>query len=338
MERGQPRAAEVVAARKLAFLGLTHQIHDAGGDQLHGAGDQTRMRGRDGFPLVGVHADAEETRLGGDFLQRAVAGHAARAEDHVRTLVDRLLGRRRAPLGIDERLRNLARMVGRDDLDVRLDRLGARDVALVEGHHRRHQVRAQHRGDRAALGQARRQRTRQIARLILVEDQAGQVRQRLTLELVDTDEVDVGVRLGRRDRRIGHRKAHRHDHRVAGVDELLHVVGVVLGVLRLDVLDVAFRDAQRLRRLLHAFPGRLVEAAVVHPAHIRHHADLERCFGRLGFRGFGRFGRLGRFRRLGGFRRFGRLGRSRRYGSGLRRGCGLGATGGQDHAQYDEDA
>ena len=50
------------------------------------------------------------------------------------------------------------------------------------------------------------------------------------------------------------------------------VLGVVLGVGRLDVLD--FR-AQILSRLLHAFPGRLVERLVVDLADVRHQTDLQ---------------------------------------------------------------
>ena len=155
------------------------------------------MGRRQCLPLVGVHADTEDSLAGlgrgGDLLQRAVAGHAAGAEDDVSALVHCLASRGSAPFGIGEGHIHAAGMVGGDDVDVRVDGLGAGFVAFLEGHNRRHQVGAQHGGDGAGLRQLGGQRAGQIAGLIFVEDQAGQVGNLFALELVDADEVDVRV-------------------------------------------------------------------------------------------------------------------------------------------------
>ncbi len=104
MERSQAGAAEEVAAGELVLVGHRNQFHDTWGDQFHGAGDQAWMSSRQGFPLIGIDADAIETFMGGDFLQSAIAGQTTSAEDNIGTLVDSLLGGCRTPFRIDERL------------------------------------------------------------------------------------------------------------------------------------------------------------------------------------------------------------------------------------------
>ncbi len=104
------------------------------------------------------------------------------------------------------------------------------------------------------------------------------------LELVDADEVDVWVVLGRFAGRLAQGKADGDDDVVAGVDELLDVVGIVLGVLGLDVLDRLRPsiEAKLLAGALNAFPGRLVETAVVDATHVGDQTDLQidrRCGG-----------------------------------------------------------
>ncbi len=134
-------------------------------------------------------------------------------------------------------------MVGRNDVDVRLGRLSASDVAFVESHHGRDQVGAQHSGNGARLAQMGGQSASQVAGLILVEDKAGQVGDVVgsvivkgpTLELVNTNELDVGIGFCRFDSGIAQSETHGDDHIVTGLDELRHVIGIVLGVGGFDV-------------------------------------------------------------------------------------------------------
>ena len=104
MEGSQTGAAEEVAARERTLVGEGDQLNDASGDQLHGAGDEAGVSRRQGFPLVGVHADAEECCASAfrrsDFLQSAIARVAAGAKDYIRALIQRLAGRAGAPFGI----------------------------------------------------------------------------------------------------------------------------------------------------------------------------------------------------------------------------------------------
>lgn len=124
------------------------------------------------------------------------------------------------------------------------------------------------------LGHETRHVARGVAGVGLGEDQAGDVGRGglLVLELVDTDELDVGVRLGGGHRGLGHEEADSDDRVVLLVGELLEVVRVVLRVLGLDVLRL---DAVALEGL-DAFPGGLVEVLVVDRAGVGDESDAER--------------------------------------------------------------
>ncbi len=303
VEGGQTHIAHVVAAGEVAVVGLLDQFGHARGDELHGGGNQAGMRSGQGLPLVGVHADAVDffasLGRGRDFLQRAVAGHAAGAEDDVSALIHGLLGRGSAPFGVHKGLGKLARMIGGDQFDVGLGGLGARFVALFEGDDGGNQVGAQHSSDGAGLVQRGSQHARQVTSLVFGEDQTGVIGQGIGLELIDADEHDVGI-LGRGLMGgVAQGEAHADNHIVAVLDELVDVIGVVLGVLGLDVLDVVFGQTQLVSSHFYAFPGRLVEAAVIDATHIGDETDLEflllHCwsFGRLDCRGLSRL--CGRF-------------------------------------------
>ena len=108
----------------------------------------------------------------GDLDEGAVAGLAAGAEDDVGAVVERLAGRRGAPLGVGEGHVEAARVVGRDDLDVRVGVLGAVLVALLVGDDRRHLVGAEHGGDGVRLGEQAGEGAGEEAGLVLVEDEA----------------------------------------------------------------------------------------------------------------------------------------------------------------------
>ncbi len=108
-----------------------------------------------------------------------------------------------------------------------------------------------------------------------MEDQTRHVGQLLNLELVHADEHNVGVLLGHLGRRIAQGETDRDDRIETLIDELLHVVFIIFGVFGLNVLDLG---ARIIREPLHAFPRRLVEAAIVDAAHVRHEADLKALF------------------------------------------------------------
>jgi len=230
------------------------------------------MRPGEGLPLVGIHADAVEALVRGRLFECAVAGLAAGGKDHVRPTVNGLRGRRGAPFGVGEGLRYLTGMIGGDDVDVRLDGLGARLVALAERHHRWDQVRTEHATDGARLGEVGGQHPRQIAGVILMEDKAGHIGDYLGLELVHADELDVGVLRGHLQGRLTQGKADRDDGVIPRLGELTDVVLIVGGSASLDVVGLR---TERRGSLLDALPGRLVEGTVVHAADIRNEPDLQ---------------------------------------------------------------
>ena len=197
MVGSQANGSDEVAAGELTILSELDQVEDARGDELHGAGDQAGVRFGDGVPLVIVDADAVQASIASDFDQSAVAGLAASAEDHVRTVVNGLLGSCGAPFGVGEGHIQTTGVVGGDDVDVGIDVLGAGFITFLEGHDRGNQVGAKDGGDGAGLGHLGSQSTRQEAGLVFGEDQAGQVGDSaFPLALVNTDEVDVRVFIG----------------------------------------------------------------------------------------------------------------------------------------------
>jgi len=96
------------------------------------------MRLRHRVPLIGVHPDAQGTRLTGHLDQSTVTGLASSTKDHISTLIQGLTGRSSTPLRVGKRHIQTTRVIRLDHLDVRVDVLGAVDVPLTEGHHRRH--------------------------------------------------------------------------------------------------------------------------------------------------------------------------------------------------------
>ena len=94
--------------------------------------------------------------------------------------------------GIVERL-----VVGRQHADVGVHRLGTGLVRVHEPHHRRDVLAPADDTDHVALAQRRRQRAGEVAALVLAEQRADVVVGILGLELVDADELDLGVGLRR---------------------------------------------------------------------------------------------------------------------------------------------
>ncbi len=166
-------------------------------------------------------------------------------------------------------------MVGGDDVDVGIYRLGTGDVAFVEGDNGRNEIGPEDGGDGTGLRQAAGEDTGQVTGVVLVEDQASQIGHDLTLELVNPDEEHIGIFLGCGGRGVAKRKPDADDNIVVGVDKLLHIVGVVFCVLRFDVLDVIFGQAEGFGGCDYAFPSGLVEAAVVDAADVGDETDFE---------------------------------------------------------------
>ena len=157
-------------------------------------------------------------------------------------------------------------------VDVGVDGLGAGLVAVHQLDDRRDVLAATDHADDAALAERGGHDAGHVAALVLVEEHADVVVRELGLELVDADEVRLGVRLGGRQRVGGEQEA-RGDHHVGVVLEgrvdVLGVVGLGRG------LDVVGLEAEAVGRGLHALVGVLVERAVVDLADVGDQADGE---------------------------------------------------------------
>ena len=173
-----------------------HRVGDeAEGDQVDAldgrAGEVLRARGgaagERGVVLVLVDADGPHAvrRRRGD---AAGAGRSAGAEDHVGALADELGGVGRALGRVEE-----AVVVDRQHPDVGVHGLRPDRVAVDELDHRGHALEAGDDADHAGLAERCGEDAGDVAALVLVELHAGHVRWVLGQELVDADEVDVGI-------------------------------------------------------------------------------------------------------------------------------------------------
>src|SRR5690606_19390062 len=103
VERSVAGGAEHVTRYSAAVLHFGDQFSDAGGDELHRAGEHAGSRFRQGEVLVSVHADGVSASLGGGG-DRTVTGNTTTTEDRVRALVHHGLGGLCTPFGIREGL------------------------------------------------------------------------------------------------------------------------------------------------------------------------------------------------------------------------------------------
>ena len=124
--------------------------------------------GRQRERLVDVDADAVDAFLGAGRLEHADTGTARDLEDHVGALVEHLGGDLGAALGIVEADDRVGVGLDVQDLDVRVDRPCAVDVAVAEGDDRRH-VGAADGADDARLAERRGDDADEVARLGLGE-------------------------------------------------------------------------------------------------------------------------------------------------------------------------
>ena len=230
---------------------------------------------RGGEVLVDVDADGVDAGVTG-CLQHAVAGEAGDLEHDVdvgilrqQLLREGLAARR---IGEGSRIR-LGRDIGDHDLDVRVHRQRTLGVALDVVDDGRDDRGAADGADVTGLADRGRHDAGEVAGLLLAPVDADVVLEALGHALVDADELDVGVGLCRVRGVLTSGEADRHDDVVLLVDEGLDVGGDVRG--RLADGELRLGGADGLSPGLRAFPGVLVEVAVVDRADVRDEADLQ---------------------------------------------------------------
>ncbi len=137
-------------------MGGHDELINPSSDQFHGTGHETGPGCRHRVPLIGVNPNTEHagpgTRIGGHFLDGSVAGIAASAKHHVGSLVQGLARGGSTPFRIIECDRQVARVVGRNHLNLRIDITGTQGKAFPECHHRRYEVGAQDGGNGTGSG------------------------------------------------------------------------------------------------------------------------------------------------------------------------------------------
>ena len=206
-------------------------------------------------------------------VERAEAALAGDLEDDLRALRDLVERELLAEVLLDEVLG-----VAVEGLDVRVGLLGAGLEAGDVGVHRRDLLAADRGDDLVAalvLGVERGERADEVAGLVLLEQQAVDVRGLALhrgLRVVDDREVRVGELLGDGLHRLGHQEADA-DHDVV---LLLGERGQVRHVVRVGLRrQGAALDAELGLGPLEALVGELVERAVVEAADVGDEADLD---------------------------------------------------------------
>src|SRR5215208_1822161 len=258
----------VRAALEGAVLDRLDRVVDGHVDLLEGARDDVRAE----VALVGIDADALDVLLLRR-VERAEAALAGDLEDDLRALRDLVERELLAEVLLDEVLG-----VAVEGLDVRVGLLGAGleagDVAVD-----RRDLLAADRGDHLVaalvLDVEPRQRSDEVAGLVLLEQQAVDVRGLALhqgLRVVDDREVRVRKLLGDGLHRLGHQEADADDEVVLLLGqgrEVRHVVRV------LARRQNAALDAELRLGPLEALVGELVERAVVEAADVGDETDLD---------------------------------------------------------------
>src|SRR5215216_640534 len=258
----------VRAALEGAVLDRLDRVVDGHVDLLEGARDDVRAE----VALVGIDADALDVLLLRR-VERAEAALAGDLEDDLRALRDLVERELLAEVLLDEVLG-----VAVEGLDVRVGLLGAGleagDVAVD-----RRDLLATDRGDHLVaalvLDVEPRQRSDEVAGLVLLEQQAVDVRGLALhqgLRVVDDREVRVRKLLGDGLHRLGHQEADADDEVVLLLGqgrEVRHVVRV------LARRQNAALDAELRLGPLEALVGELVERAVVEAADVGDETDLD---------------------------------------------------------------
>src|SRR6478735_6901046 len=271
---------DLVARLEGAVLHRGDEVEDTDVDLLdHRGEDDVADVSRGRLGLVGVDADGP---LAGRLGRRedTATGTAGCVVDDVGAALVHAVGRGLALVDrVEAREVRRLREVLDVDLDVRLDRLDAGLVALLElldevG------LDATDEADVVGLGLEGRGSTDEEGDLLLGEGDlvdvgAGRVGRRV----VDDGELDLGVGLGGLADGLGVGEADRDDVVVAGVDELLQALlagGLRLTVDRRCLLDVG---TQLGLGLVEARRGGVVERLVTTTTHVVGHADLQRPAG-----------------------------------------------------------
>ena len=83
------------------------------------------------FPLIAVNTDAEQACLRSYFLECAITGFTAGTKDHIRAIIDGLLGGGGTPFGIGEGHIQTTGVVGGNQVDIRIDILVRRPHNLL---------------------------------------------------------------------------------------------------------------------------------------------------------------------------------------------------------------
>ncbi len=270
-------------------------------DRLADRGEQQVGDGRVGLEHVGVDTEQRDLTAGvADHRCGALVDRATDGQEHVDTLVDEALR------GVD-RVLVRSEATGEDTVGAvpaeHLDGVALLLVpvldALLEAVHEDRDGREVHSTERADLlgrGVRRRRVAGEERGLGGVEDDRLDVlgiRRAVEVvvhDVVDRDELDVGVGDGRLARSRRQREADRDDERAVLVDEARDVrreVGLRVGLDRRRT-----RRPARPRQRLDALESELVERLVVEPAGVGDHAGLEAVDGAA--RGFALSGcRLG---------------------------------------------
>src|SRR5215210_931027 len=258
----------VRAALEGAVLDRLDRVEDGHVDLLQRARDDVVPE----VALVGVDADAHDALLLGR-VERAEAALAGDLEDDLRALGDLVERELLAEVLLDEVLG-----VAVEGLDVGVGLLGAGLVAGDVAVHGRDLLAADGGDDLVAalvLGVERGQRAGEVARLVLLEQQAvdvGRLALHRGLRVVDDREVRVGELLGDGLHRLGHQEADADHHVVLLLGERREVRDVVRVGLR---RQRAALDAELGLGPLEALVRELVERAVVETADVGDEPDLD---------------------------------------------------------------
>ena len=209
------------------------------------------MRFWNSEPLVRVNTYTKSSLFASDLYKSTVTGLTASTEDNISTVLQSLTCSGSTPLRISERSINTTRVVSLDYFNIRVHVLSTVHVTFTESYNRWNQISSQNFSNDATLRHRSSQSTSQETSLIFREDQPSYTINRRTLELVNTNKVNIRILSGSYSSCLTKSETNSNDHIATILREQPNIGCIILSSCGLNVIN---SSAHLISSTLNTFP------------------------------------------------------------------------------------
>ena len=209
------------------------------------------MRFWNSEPLVRVNTYTKSSLFASDLYKSTVTGLTASTEDNISTVLQSLTCSGSTPLRISERSINTTRVVSLDYFNIRVHVLSTVHITFTESYNRWNQISSQNFSNDATLRHRSSQSTSQETSLIFREDQPSYTINRRTLELVNTNKVNIRILSGSYSSCLTKSETNSNDHIATILREQPNIGCIILSSCGLNVIN---SSAHLISSTLNTFP------------------------------------------------------------------------------------